>query len=570
MVQGYALTPYFRFRHARGDTVSALIESLDEDQRKVALSLIGPMAVLAGAGSGKTRAITHRIAYGIETGVYSPDKVLALSFTTKAAGEMRSRLAHLGVNGVSCRTFHATALSQLSTFWQAVIGGDFPKIRSGKSTLLTMAADQLSLKLTTETLRGIASEIEWRKVRMMSPAQYAGIVESRPIPQAITADAAISVMAAYERIKDARRELDFEDVLLVNLGMIENEERVAARIREQLRFFVVDEYQDVSPVQRALLDAWRGERGDVCVVGDPNQTIFSFAGASAEHLLKFEREFVGAKTVVLENNYRSTPEIVRAANHLIPESPIALRSVGEHGPAPVTRALPTDIDEARMVALDIRAAVAAGEKPENIAVLYRINAQSVVIETALAEAGISFRVRGSRFFDEQVVKETMMLLRGAQSQDPGANAALSLDMLIRERFAWSSKPPESAPDRQVWTLLNSLVTIARELPSQATVSDLVANLSARAERDSEPAVAAVTLSTIHGAKGLEWDRVFVVGMSEGLLPLSLATTEAAIAEERRLAYVAITRAGRSLTLSWAEQMTPNSSRRSPSRFLAQL
>ncbi|MFM6981243.1 MAG: ATP-dependent helicase [Microbacteriaceae bacterium] len=548
--------------------MSALIESLDEDQRKVALSLIGPMVVLAGAGSGKTRAITHRIAYGIETGVYTPDKVLALSFTTKAAGEMRSRLAHLGVNGVACRTFHATALSHLSTFWPAVIGGDLPSVRSGKAALLTMAADQLSLKLTTETLRGVAAEIEWRKVRMMSPAQYADIIGTRPIPQAISPDTALSVMAAYERIKDARRELDFEDVLLLDLGMIENEERVAARIREQLKFFVVDEYQDVSPVQRALLDAWRGERADVCVVGDPNQTIFSFAGASAEHLLKFEREFAGAKSVVLENNYRSTPEIVRAANHLIPESPIALRAVGEHGPAPITRVAPTDADEARMVAEDIRAAILAGEQPQNMAVLYRINAQSVAIETALAEAGIPFRVRGARFFDEQVVKETLMLLRGAQSQDPEANGALSLDVVIRERFAWSSKPPESAPDRHVWTLLNSLVTIARDLPAQATVASLVKNLTERAERDSEPAISAVTLSTIHGAKGLEWDRVFIIGMSEGLLPLSLASTEVAVAEERRLAYVGITRAGRSLTMSWAQQQGAQSARRTPSRFLA--
>ncbi len=550
--------------------MSALIEALDEDQRKVALSLIGPLVVLAGAGSGKTRAITHRIAYGIETNVYSPERVLALSFTTKAAGEMRARLSRLGVEGVACRTFHSTALRQLFDCWPTVIGGDFPKVRSGKAALLTMAADQLSLKLGKETLRGIAAEIEWRKVRMMSPAQYADIVQTRPIPQAVTSETAVALMAAYERIKDARRELDFEDVLLLNLGMIENEERVAARLREPLRFFVVDEYQDVSPVQRALLDAWRGERADVCVVGDPNQTIFSFAGASADHLMKFDREFPGAKKVVLENNYRSTPEIVRAANHLIPESPIALRAVGDHGPEPVTRVAASDIDEARMVAGDILAAIRAGERPQDIAVLYRINAQSVAIETALAEAGISFRVRGARFFDEQVVKETMMLLRGAQSQDPEANAALSLDVVIRERFAWSSKPPEAGPDCQIWTLLNSLVTIARDLPAGATVSQLVKNLTDRAERDAEPAVAAVTLSTIHGAKGLEWGRVFIVGMSEGLLPLSLATTESAIAEERRLAYVGITRAGRSLTMSWAQQQGPQSARRSPSRFLESL
>ncbi len=550
--------------------MSALIEALDDDQRKVALALLGPVVVLAGAGSGKTRAITHRIAYGVETGVYDPAKVLALSFTTKAAGEMRSRLATLGIHGVACRTFHATALSHLSLFWQTVIGGDFPSVRSGKANFLSMAADQLKIRAATETLRGIASEIEWRKVRMMTPDQYAGIVETRPIPQAVTADQVVAIMAGYERIKDSRRELDFEDVLLAALGMMENEERVAARIREGLRFFVVDEYQDVSPVQRALLDAWRGERDDVCVVGDPNQTIFSFAGASAEHLLKFDREFSGAKRIVLENNYRSTPQIVALANHVMSDSPIESRAMGAAGTAPERWSNPTDAAEAARVAQSIRAAVDAGENLEDMAVLYRINAQSLALETALAEAGIPFRVRGARFFDEQVVKETMMLLRGAQSQDPHELALTALDRLIRERFAWTAKVPDAAPDRHIWTVLNALVNIVRELPERATVSDLITDLAARAERDSEPALRAVTLSTIHGAKGLEWDRVYVVGLSEGLLPLSMAVTDTAIAEEKRVAYVAVTRAARHLVLSWAEQMAPNGQRRKPSRFFASL
>lgn len=547
--------------------MSALIDALDENQQRVALSLVGPMRVLAGAGSGKTRAITHRIAFGVETGVYAPEKVLALSFTTKAAGEMRARLATLGVNGVACRTFHSAALRQLMYFWPDVIGGDFPKVRAGKAALLTQAAEQLKLPTATDVLRSMAAEIEWRKVRLLTPDQYAAAIHNRPLPSALNVDKAVALIERYEKLKDERRELDFEDVLVSTVGLLESETWVRERVHEEYRFFVVDEFQDVSPVQRALLDAWRGSRSDICVVGDPNQTVYSFAGASSEHLLRFGEDFPNAITVTLDRNYRSTPEIVHVANALVPDSPLELVPTLANGPEPKLRSVPTDADEARAIAASIAANIAAGTKPEDIAILYRINSQSVILESALAGAGVPFRVRGSRFFEEQTVRETMLILRGTSATNPTMSARDALGMILREHFGWVSKPPVNPVERHSWNVLAAIQSLADALPDSATAADLLADLTHRAEADVEPTVNAVTLSTIHAAKGLEWDTVYIAGVSEGLLPLSFATDDAAIAEERRLLYVAVTRARKELTLSWAERGANQSAVRTRSRFI---
>lgn len=547
--------------------MSALIDALDENQQRVALSLVGPMRVLAGAGSGKTRAITHRIAFGVETGVYAPEKVLALSFTTKAAGEMRARLSGLGVDGVACRTFHSAALRQLMYFWPDVIGGDFPKVRPGKAGLLTQAAEQLRLPTATDVLRSIAAEIEWRKVRLLSPEQYATVVDTRPLPSALTPDKTMAMIERYEKIKDERRELDFEDVLVSTLGLMESETWVRERVHEEFRFFVVDEFQDVSPVQRALIDAWRGNRSDICVVGDPNQTIYSFAGATSEHLLRFEDDFPNAVTVTLDRNYRSSPEIVRVANALIPDSPLELVSAVASGPEPQLRSAQTDEDEAASIAASIRARIDSGERPEHCAILYRINAQSIAIEAALGSAGVPFRVRGTRFFEEQAVRETMLILRGTAATNPAMTARDALGMILREHFNWTTKAPTNPVERHSWNVLAAVRTLADSMPEAATAADLHADLTRRAEADVEPAVNAVTLSTIHAAKGLEWDTVYIAGASEGLLPLSFATDDAALAEERRLFYVAVTRARRELTVSWALSGTRQAGVRVRSRFI---
>ena len=547
--------------------MSALIESLDENQRKVALALVGPVRVLAGAGSGKTRAITHRIAYGVETGVYSAEKVLALSFTVKAAGEMRSRLSELGVEGVACRTFHSAAMRQLAHFWPDLIGGDLPKVLHSKAATLKRAAAQLNIRATDELLRGIAAEIEWRKVRLLSMEDYEAALPNRPLPGGLSVDATLALVQKYEDLKDDQRNLDFEDTLIATLGMLNSEKWVADRVHEQFRFFVIDEYQDVSPVQRALLDAWRGTHSEVCVVGDPNQTVFGFAGASDEHLLRFESEFPGATTVELDRNYRSTPEIVRLANSTVPNSPLELVSMRESGPMPGVIGSATDEDEARAIGTAIRAAIEAGTDPADIAVLYRINVQSLVLEQILGEMRIPFRVRGGRFFDEPVVTQALVLVRGRLQTDPTARARDTMALILRENLGWLSKPPVNPVERHTWNIMSALAQIAENLPETATVIDLAADLKHRTDNEMEPAVSAVTLSTTHNAKGLEWDTVFVIGMSEGLFPLSYSMGDGPMQEERRLAYVAFTRAGRSLTLSWAERQKTSGPLRTRSRFI---
>ena len=547
--------------------MSALIESLDENQRKVALALVGPVRVLAGAGSGKTRAITHRIAYGVETGVYSAEKVLALSFTVKAAGEMRSRLSELGVEGVACRTFHSAAMRQLTHFWPDLIGGDLPKVLHSKAATLKRAAAQLNIRATDELLRGIAAEIEWRKVRLLSMEDYEAALPNRPLPGGLSVDSTLALVQKYEDLKDDQRNLDFEDTLIATLGMLNSEKWVADRVHEQFRFFVIDEYQDVSPVQRALLDAWRGSHSEVCVVGDPNQTVFGFAGASDEHLVRFESEFPGATTVELDRNYRSTPEIVRLANSTVPNSPLELVSMRESGPMPGVIGSATDEDEARAIGKAIRAAIESGTDPADIAVLYRINVQSLVLEQILGEMSIPFRVRGGRFFDEPVVTQALVLVRGRLQTDPAASARDTMALILRENLGWLSKPPANPVDRHAWNIMSALAQIAENLPETATVIDLAADLKHRTDNEMEPAVSAVTLSTTHNAKGLEWDTVFVIGMSEGLFPLSYSMGDGPMQEERRLAYVAFTRAGRSLTLSWAERQKTSGPLRTRSRFI---
>lgn len=547
--------------------MSQLIDALDDNQRKVALALIGPVRVLAGAGSGKTRAITHRIAYGVETGVYTAEKVLALSFTVKAAGEMRSRLAALGIDGVACRTFHSAAMRQLAHFWPDLIGGELPKIISSKASTLKRAAARLKIRASDELLRGIAAEIEWRKVRLLSMDHYIDALSQRTLPSGISKDRAIDLITLYEELKDEQRNLDFDDALIATLGMVNSEKWVADRIHEQFRFFVVDEYQDVSPVQRALLDAWRGSHSEVCVVGDPNQTVFGFAGASDQHLLRFETEFPGATTVELDRNYRSTPEIVRFANSLVPQSPLQLVSARESGPAPRALLSSNDAAEATAVATIIRDAIVEGTNPADIAVLYRINSQSLVFEKVLGDAGIPFRIRGLRFFEEPTVIRALVLVRGRLQTDPAANARDTMELILRENLGWLSKPPANPVDRHSWNVMSALADVATGLPASSTVVELAANLAHRSENEDEPSVSAVTLSTVHNAKGLEWDTVFVVGMSEGLFPLSHAVGDAPMLEERRLAYVACTRARYSLTVSWAERGIDSGPVRTKSRFI---
>ena len=550
-----------------------LLRGLDDQQRLAAETLLGPVALMAGAGTGKTRAITYRIAYGVATGVYSPARVMALTFTARAAGELRGRLRALGAAGVSARTFHASALSQLNFFWPQVIGGSMPKLLDSKARLLAQAAEAIKIKVDTATLRDCAAEIEWRKISRLSIDEYAA--RNRPLPAGVSVDRMVSLQRSYESLKDSRRQIDFEDVLLIAAGMVEAEARVAQQVREQYRFFVVDEYQDVSPLQHDLLRLWLGDRNDVCVVGDASQTIYSFAGASPDYLLGFGSEYEDAVVLRLEENYRSTPAIIDAANKLMRGRAGALElhpATPVTGPDPAIAGYDTDSAEARSVANAVATEIAAGVAPESIAILFRINVQSQVLETALGDVGVPYLVRGAtRFFDQREVKEALMLLRGASVTTATEPLFKTVSDVLRS-IGWSQQPPETAGAvRDRWDSLNALMRLAEETPSATTLRQFVDDLFERQAAQHEPILSAVTLVSLHSAKGLEWESVYIVGLSEGLVPISYAKGAAAIEEERRLLYVGITRARRRLALSWsASPVQGRSGQRQPSRFLAEI
>jgi DNA helicase-2/ATP-dependent DNA helicase PcrA len=560
-----------------GTDAEALLEPLDEQQRAAATALTGAVCVLAGAGTGKTRAITHRIAYGVATGVYPPKRVMALTFTSRAASELRTRLAALGASGVAARTFHAAALAQLNYFWPRLLGASAPRVLDGKARLVAQAAEVLHLKLESAALRDAAAEIEFRKTSALSLEEYAERAADRPIPAGLDIDRMVRLQHLYETLKDERRLIDFEDVLLATAGMILAEPQVATEVREQYRFFTVDEYQDVSPAQQALLDAWLGERSDVCVVGDASQTIYSFAGAKAEYLLRFGDRRDGATVLRLEHNYRSVDGVVQTANALMTGRRGALtltaarRPVEPREPAVQLRRYASDADEAAGIAADIAALIAAGTRPSGIAVLHRINSQSALLEKALGDVGVPLRTRGAvRFFDQPVIRQALMLLRGASVAGLQEPLFKSVSDVLRELGHTHHAPPGPGEQRTRWELLDALGTLVEQAPPGTTLQQFVADLAERAEAQHEPAIEAVTLATLHSAKGLEWPVVFLVGLSEGLLPISYATTPAQVEEERRLLYVGVTRARDRLRMSWSVTGPMRMGERSPSRFLAEL
>ncbi|WP_394289276.1 ATP-dependent helicase [Microbacterium sp.] len=545
------------------------LDDLDEHQREAAAALRGPVCILAGAGTGKTRTITHRIAHGVDTGAYSPQRVMALTFTTKAAGELRGRLRGLGVEGVSARTFHSAALAQLNFFWPQVAGDGAPTIVDSKVRMLGQAAGDIGLRLDAATLRDVASQIEWRKVTMRSVRQYAA---ERPtgLP-GLALSPLIDLMEAYERIKDQRRQLDFEDVLLACAGMVESEPRVATAVREQYRHFTVDEFQDVSPVQHRLLELWVGDRRDICVVGDASQTIYSFAGADPRYLLEFPSRHDDAQVVRLERNYRSDAAVLAVANELMRGRPGALHlaTEGEPGPLPEVVAYDDDNAEAEGIADRVAVQLARGVAASDIAVLYRMNAQSAPLLAALSARGIAATVLGGkRFWDLPEVRQALMALRAAAVAPLSGSFAATVRDVLRSLGLTDEAPPAGGALRDAWEARAAVLRLAEEAPEGITLRAFTDELTARAKAQHEPTLRTVTLATLHAAKGLEWEHVHLMGLSEGLLPISYATTFEQIDEERRLAYVGITRAARTLSLSWSRASGVRE--RQPSRFLQEI
>ncbi len=559
--------------------MDAALQGLDPEQTAAVLAPRGPVCVLAGAGTGKTRTITRRIAHLVAHGHVAAGQVLAVTFTARAAGEMRMRLRALGVDGgggaVQARTFHAAALRQLKYFWPRVVGEVDWQLLDRKFAAVGQAASRAGAPTTKESVRDLAGEIEWAKSSLIVPEQYAAAAARLHRDTPAPPEQVAAVYAGYEELKASSTLLDFDDLLLHTAAALEENSSVAEEFRDRYRCFVVDEYQDVTPLQQRVLDAWLGPRDDLTVVGDANQTIYSFAGASPQHLLDFSRRFPDATVVRLERDYRSTPQVVDLANKTIgaARGRIAgtrLKLVGQRPPGPEPRFNEYDDEPAEAVAVAqrIAALIKDGTPASEIAVLYRINAQSEQFENALTEAGIPYQVRGGEgFFQRQEIRQAADALRRTAARDDlpeGADSGENLIALVRAALAplgLTDAEPPGAQARERWTSLRSLVSLAEELrvhEPDLTLDGLLRELGRRADSRHPPVVEGVTLASLHAAKGLEWDAVFLAGVTDGMLPITHALgsggapdDEAAVEEERRLLYVGVTRARVHLSLSWA-------------------
>ena len=539
----------------------SILAALDADQRAVALATRGPLCVIAGAGTGKTRAITHRIAYAAAIGTMDPQKVLALTFTAKAAGEMRARLRTLGVPTVAARTIHSAALKQLLYFWPSVFGGRTPDLMTTKTGFLTEAINRAglsgSLRATNrELMRDIASEIEWAKVSQVGPTDYINEVSKRMQKPRVTPEQMVQVYTAYESIKKQELAIDFEDVLLLCSAMMEEERDVRERVQDQYRYFTIDEYQDISPIQQRLINAWLGTRTDICVVGDPAQTIYSFAGATPVFLNSFTQRFPEAQVIRLTTGYRSTPEITFAANALLRHGTMGqeLVAFNGHGSKPIVTGYGDESAEIRGVMAEINTLLTNGTQPQEIAILARTNAQLKGAEKAMLAQKIPYQVRNTeRFFERREVRDFLKQVRQAS-------------VIPAEGQGWIDELRSLAQPYLTGEAIDgiaALLHLARELDDDdnftpKTLRTYLREVEDRVQQNNPPTMPVVTLATLHAAKGLEWERVFLIGASDGQLPLTNSSGEAVIEEERRLFYVGITRAKADLHISY---------RGNPSQFL---
>ena len=538
-----------------------ILAELDPDQLAVVTAISGPVCVIAGAGTGKTRVITNRIAYAINAGVTDPTKVLALTFTAKAAGEMRARLRVLGISNAAARTFHSAALKQLLYFWPYAFGGQFPSLLTTKSGFISQAITRAEVAIPAQVnaLREIASEIEWAKVLEISPEDYQerAIESSRlvKLPNSKTQGENLSMIAqvyeAYESLKKQERTLDFEDVLLLTVGMLEEDRGVRERVRDQYRYFTVDEYQDVSPLQQRLLNLWLGNREELCVVGDAAQTIYSFAGATSNFLLNFQNRFPNAQVFRLSRGYRSTPEIINSANrilrqaNLVSDHGIELQSANEHGDKPMVNGFNTSADEISYVVEEVAKEIAKGTDSSEIAILARTNAQLDQVKSALNNLKIASQIKsGERFFDRVDVRDAMRVIRSAS-------------VLPSEIGDWYADFVSVLRPFGEADYVTAFLRLAKSIQENGgtNMRAFLREIEDRAEQNNPPTLPGITLATLHAAKGLEWNHLFLIGVSDGVLPMGNDLNE-----ERRLFYVGVTRAKQRIQITYAGK---------PSVFLAQ-
>jgi DNA helicase-2/ATP-dependent DNA helicase PcrA len=542
-----------------------ILAALDDEQRAVALASRGPVCVIAGAGTGKTRAITHRIAYAASIGVMDPQKVLALTFTARAAGEMRMRLRTLGVPTVAARTIHSAALKQLLYFWPQVFGGRAPDLLTTKTGFITQAITRADLQGTLsitsrDLMRDVASEIEWAKSSQVVPEDYVNESSKRTQKPRINPEQIAQVYSAYMSLMKQERAMDFEDVLLLTAAMLEEEHEVRERVQDQYRYFTIDEYQDISPLQQRVINAWLGSRQEICVVGDPAQTIYSFAGATPVFLNTFTQRFPDAEVIRLTSGYRSTPEITLMANTVLRSAAMGQELVAQndHGAKPTVAAYKDESAEIAGVVKDIGALLSEGAPAQEVAILARTNNQLNSIEKAIAAAGLPYQVRNNeRFFDRTDVREFLKGVRTAS-------------VIPTEGVYWLDELRTLAQPFLTGAAIDGiagLLHLARELDADdsfapKTLRAYLREVEDRVQQNNPPTMPVLTLATLHAAKGLEWERVFLIGVSESILPFDSGNTgpenQNAIDEERRLFYVGITRAKKDLRMSY---------RGEPSRFL---
>jgi ATP-dependent DNA helicase UvrD/PcrA len=587
-----------------------LTHDLNPAQREAVETTAGPLCILAGAGTGKTRVISRRVAYAIATGAVHPGHVLVVTFTDKAANEMRERLAALGFPGVQAQTFHAAAFRQLRYFWSRLSDSRLPEVAASKAPLLAPLQRSLPGGYKFTAVKDLADEVEWAKARRLDPSSYQAAAEAMGRTPPIPADLFAGVFRRYERAKERAGRIDFEDMLVRMLEGFETREDVAEEFRGQYRWFSVDEYQDTNPLQQALLEAWLGERRELAVVGDEDQTIYTFTGATSEYLTGFSRRFPEARLVRLEDNYRSSPEVLTLANRLLAGTPGRGQAGGKRlvatrpaGPEPAVAAFENAEREVRALVAEVGRLARAGVDLDEVAVLVRTNAQIPPFEEALAAAGIRYQVRGELFFRRTEVLRAIGVLRSRTARAAGGGLVDALEAIWFERFGFRrDEEPDGEEARQRHASLVTLLGIAERLEAPGApaagaegsppeggegpgtdaeeaagavvgMAMFLEEVGRRAAQEAEGTGGGVNLLTYHRAKGLEFDAVLLPALEEGVLPIRQASTPEEVAEERRLLYVGLTRARVHLWLSWAARRAGPSGReqpRKPSRFLDDL
>jgi len=530
-----------------------IFDGLNPEQRRAVEAVRGPVCILAGAGSGKTTTITRRVANQVATGTFRADEILAVTFTDKAATEMRARLEALGVARVTARTFHAAALAQLHR-----LGTPPGRILPSKALALRRIANGLPPPYKFRPAGDLATEIEWAKNRRLTPDTYAETLGDHEPP--VPPDLMLRVFRLYEAGKSERGLADFEDVLELTVRMLEQDEEALAAVRRRYRAFTVDEYQDVNLLQQALLDLWLGGSGELCAVGDDYQSIYAFTGATPQFLLDLPQRFPHATVVRLDSNYRSSPEVLELANRIVPAlggAEKVLRASRPSGPAPELRSFASAELEQAFVVEQVRVLHTAGVPYEEIAVLCRTNARLADFEEVFHEAAVPFQ--GAALLSREAARQLLKRLRAT-----GATGAVAGKVRgYAEDAGWVERPPDKLGERELVRQadLGRLVKLAAEFDDGArTTHEFVEHLQERFGT-SGPERRGVHLLTLHGAKGLEFEAVFMPRVEEKELPVRQARRPHEISEERRLLYVGLTRAKRHLAVTWSGK---------PSRFLGEL